>query len=184
MPRPRLIIVTGRPGAGKTTLAEAISRGWCLPLVSRDRLKEGYVHTQGQGHEALPPDANLLVTQAFFDALGFLIDRGVSLIAEAAFQHPLWEAGLRPLMAKARVTVLICSLDAEGALERFLERGLSDERRGYFHGDRGVQMLRRGIRPEAGPYEAPRLDAQTIRIDTSGGYSPSLDSVRRLIFGQ
>ena len=49
MPKPLLIVVTGRPGAGKTTLAARLSEEWCLPLVSRDRIKEGLVHTEGRG---------------------------------------------------------------------------------------------------------------------------------------
>ena len=91
MKKPVLIVVTGRPGAGKTTFSERISREWYLPLVSRDRIKEGYVHTMGMPHDQLPEDANLLATRAFFDTLGFMLDRNVSVIAEAAFQHKLWE---------------------------------------------------------------------------------------------
>ena len=75
MEKPVLLVVTGRPGAGKTTLAERLSREWYLPLVSRDRIKEGYVHTQQKGHDELPENANLIANNAFFDTVACLLDR-------------------------------------------------------------------------------------------------------------
>ena len=51
--KPYLIVITGRPGAGKTTLSERLSREWSLPLISRDRIKEGYVHTNHSTHDDL-----------------------------------------------------------------------------------------------------------------------------------
>ena len=54
MTKPYLIVVTGRPGAGKSTFAHAFARSAFLPVVSRDEIKEGYVHTFGVRHDALP----------------------------------------------------------------------------------------------------------------------------------
>jgi adenylate kinase family enzyme len=61
---PSLIVVTGRPGAGKTTLAHTLARMIRCPALIRDELKEGFVMT---GHD-LPPhtNANLLVFDTFF----------------------------------------------------------------------------------------------------------------------
>ncbi len=43
--KPMLIVVTGRPGSGKTTLAHKLAREiWC-PVISRDEIKEGLVNT-------------------------------------------------------------------------------------------------------------------------------------------
>ena len=183
MNKPYLIVVTGRPGAGKTTLAEKMSREWYLPLVSRDRIKEGYVHTAGCAHDELPPDANLIATQTFFSTLEFLLDRGISVVAEAAFQHPLWQSSLEKLADKAQIRMMICTVDAQLALDRFLQRGLSDDRRGYFHGDKGVQMLKSGVTPVPGAYAEPQLDCPTLHVDTSGAYSPDMESIRRWVFG-
>jgi len=183
MNRPVLVVVTGRPGAGKTTLAETLSRQWCLPLVSRDRIKEGYVHTMRTPHDLLPESANGTATSAFFDTLSFLLDRGISCVAEAAFQHKLWSAFLPALSQKADVHILVCHVDSALALDRFLQRGLSDPRRLHFHGDKGVRMLKDGVVPRPGPYQEPALDLPTYRIDTSDGYSPSLDELKTAILG-
>ncbi len=184
MEKPYLFIVTGRPGAGKSTFAREFARAAFLPLISRDELKEGYVHTQGRPHNELPPASNRVATDLFFEAIELLLKRGVSLAAEAAFQHPLWSARLEPLLDKARLYVLICSPGSDRkALERFLQRGLTDPRREYFHGDKGVAMVRRGETPAVSPYEEPRLGVPTYHIDTSQDYKPSIEQLLRLIWG-
>ena len=99
MNKPRLIAVTGRPGSGKTTLARALAQHLRLPAVIRDEIKEGYVRTQGRPCAELP-ESNAIATGLFFDVVGQMLDGGVSLVAEAAFQHQLWSAwnrsGRRP----------------------------------------------------------------------------------------
>ena len=52
---PSLIVVTGRPGAGKTTLAHTLARLIRCPALIRDELKEGFVLT---GHD-IPPTMNV-----------------------------------------------------------------------------------------------------------------------------
>jgi adenylate kinase family enzyme len=42
--RPTLIIVSGPPGSGKTTLAHEIARAVGCPAICRDEIKEGMVH--------------------------------------------------------------------------------------------------------------------------------------------
>lgn len=184
MRKPMLIVVTGRPGAGKTTLSERLSREWYLPMVSRDRIKEGYVHTMGQRHDELPEGGNLEATNTFFATLEFMLDRGISCIAEAAFQHQLWSARLELLKDKADIHILICYVDAQLALDRFLERGLNDSARIRFHGDKGVHMYKQGIMPEPGAYEEPHLDWPTYRVETTEGYHPSLDELKERILHQ
>lgn len=186
MKKPCLFIVTGRPGAGKSTFAREFARAACLPVLSRDELKEGYVHTQGRPHKELPSETNRIVTDLFFDTIGFLLDGGVSLVAEAAFQHPLWSSRLQPFMDRARIHVMICSPgnDGRAALDRFLQRGLEDRRREYFHGDKGVGMARQGMVLPVSPYEEPRLEAPTYHIDTSHGYRPGIDELIKAIWGE
>lgn len=55
--KPKCIVVTGRPGSGKTTLARKLAEGLWMPKISRDEVKEGYVNTFGMKHEQLqnPP---------------------------------------------------------------------------------------------------------------------------------
>ena len=62
MEKPCLIVVTGMSGAGKTTFSRALGEALFLPVISRDQIKKGYVHTFGRRHSELPPSANAEAT--------------------------------------------------------------------------------------------------------------------------
>lgn len=184
MGKPYLLVVTGRPGTGKTTFAEALEKEIWMPVISRDRIKEGYIHTAGKSHKVLPADVNHTVTMVFFDTLMFLIDHGISVIAEAAFQHRVWLEMLRPFLDKAQVVMLICRVDRKTALKRFVQRGLKDGRWEYFHGDKGVDLARKGILPEVSAYQEPDIDVPAFYIDTAEEYVPPLAELSRKILGE
>ena len=41
---PTLVVISGPPGAGKTTLAHEIAKELGCPAICRDEIKEGMVH--------------------------------------------------------------------------------------------------------------------------------------------
>lgn len=182
MPKPYLIVVTGRPGAGKTTFSNKLGDEIFMPVISRDRIKEGYVHTFGKPHDELPEEANTTATEIFFDTLGRLTSSNVSVIAEAAFQHRVWSARLEPFLEKARVYLLICRVEERIALDRFVRRGLTHPLREHFHGDKGVDMVRKGMELTPSPYEEPRIDVPTFHVDTLKEYQPAIkDLIREIL---
>jgi len=184
MNKPYLIVVTGRPGSGKSTFSKAFGDEACLPVVSRDKIKEGYVHTFGKPHTSLSPQANGIASRIFKETLISLIDEGVSVIAEAAFQHGLWSQMLEPFREKARIYIVICKTDDHIAYDRYIKRGLADAKREYFHGDIGVDAARMGAEPDISPYNDPCIEgAPTIYVDTTAEYIPSISEIIREIFG-
>jgi predicted kinase len=171
--QPALIVVAGRPGAGKTTLAHALARAVRCPAVCRDEIKEGLVCTTGDSGESggyLQRHA----TDAFFDALALLLGRGVTVVAEAAFQHKVWEPRLEPLQVIARVRVVLCELDADLALARRAARGHGDPARTRFHPE-GAGRDQPAV--NTGSYDPPRLEVPTLRVDTSDGYQPAFEAI-------
>jgi hypothetical protein len=182
--RPACVIVTGRPGAGKTTLAGKLAERLWMPVVSRDAIKEGYVNTQGISHDWLPVDSNVRISDLFFDLVHYHLTGGVSVVIEAAFQHAVWTAHLPRIAAIARPVFVICSLDADLADRRHLHRGLDLPARVFYHGDQRVQhFLETGDVLAPGGYEPPACDAPVIEVCTTDGYTPSLDEVVASISG-
>lgn len=180
--RPQCIIVTGRPGSGKATLSAKLARELWMPIVSRDEIKEGYVNTFGVRHDELPPDANGIATDLFFEIVGHYLERNISIVIEAAFQHKVWELRLPEIVRAARPVLILCSIDAETATKRYLQRGLADPRREYYHGDKRVIDYReKGLTSPPAYYQEPNFDLPTIRVSTDGDYIPSVDEIIRQI---
>ncbi|HJN84967.1 MAG TPA: AAA family ATPase [Patescibacteria group bacterium] len=180
--KPKLIIITGQAGSGKTTLSTELEKLLHFPVVSRDRLKEGYVQTHGIASAELPEDTNKIVTTAFFDTVELLLSRNISIIIEAAFQHPVWESQMNKWTEIAEVTLVVCEVDPELAAKRHLERGLKDPMRTYFHTDNRVTHFKEtGETLPPGEYNAPAFDIPAIRVATKDGYDPSLEEIKNRV---
>src|SRR4030095_2165439 len=105
--KPKCIIVTGRAGAGKTTLAKELGKRLWMPVISRDEIKEGYVNTFGVKHDGLPNDTDLVVTNFFFEIIDQYLTNKISIIIEAAFQHKVWEPRMVKIEEKASLFVIV-----------------------------------------------------------------------------
>ena len=124
------------------------------------------VHAGGSGD----PDRRTFT--AFFAVLGVLVDAGVTVVAEAAFQDRLWRPGLTPLLDRVALRVVRCTVDPGMARARVARRLAEDARRAA-HGDR-----RYLDEPPTGPgFGWISLPAPTLRVATDDGYDPPLDEV-------
>jgi predicted kinase len=175
-PRPTLLVVTGRPGTGKTTLAHALAREIRCPAICRDEIKEGFVNTTGSSGEG-NDEIGRAIYATFFDCIELLLRRQITVVAEAAFQHKNWAPKLDPLRDIASIRIVICQIDSALARQRHIERGLADPKREQFHGDRAVQAAREGNLLPIGEYDPPHLDLPTLIVDTTDGYQPAIDAI-------
>lgn len=173
MPLPTLVVISGPAGSGKTTLAHKLARAIPCPAVCRDEIKEGMVHAHGDGFEANWGDPLTRQTfPVFFEILRVLIDAGVTVVAEAAFQQKLWGPSLEPFLDIAHLRIVQCHVDPAVAKERISRRG---DRLAHADG-----QLLQAIDSDTSALESfvrVSLDVPSIDVDTTNGYDPSLEDV-------
>jgi predicted kinase len=175
--QPLLAVVSGPPGSGTTTLAHMLAREIPCPAVCRDEIKEGLVHSQGEYTPAPGDDMARRTLDVFFGVIRFLVDAGVSLVAESAFQHRLWEPGLRPLLDSARVRVVHCRIDASVAWERIGKRAEQSPARLAVHGDYSLSRPFESFKEGFESFDPVALSVPSVEVDTTDGPKPSVEEI-------
>jgi predicted kinase len=118
---PYLIFVTGRPAAGKTTLANWLAQELQIPVVSKDSIREMLFGRLGWKDR---PWAQLL-GRAGIDLMFYFaavqLKAGRSLILDNAFDPALSVPRFRDLTGRyqAMAIQIICNAGAETLFERF-----------------------------------------------------------------
>ena len=165
---PHLVVVTGPPAAGKTSIAGALKLRLGLPVIAKDSLKEALGDgLQFAGAREASRRLGLGIFHVQFAVLHELLAAGVSVIAEGNFRHGEWFEALPP----ARITQLYVSASPEVLRERLLAR---DTHRHPVHYD-AEAADEIASRAAAGKWLPLPIGGGLIEIDTT--IWPDLDEV-------
>lgn len=133
----RLLIVTGLPATGKSTLAQQLAARYRLPLLAKDVIKEALFDAAGS---ADPRRSRKLSDASFnmmFAELRQLAAADVDVILEGNFRAGQHEPSLRALPAP-RIAQILCRVDEAERLRRISARS-GDPARHPGHGDAHVE---------------------------------------------
>ena len=124
---PLLVLISGPPGAGKSTLAVALSARLELPLLSIDQVKGGVAFTMTGGtvdEQAIRVGgpAGQTAFQASYELVNVCLEHGVSLVLEKAWFRGVSEAELRPFLPRSRAVQVHVTASQAVAVQRFMDR--------------------------------------------------------------
>lgn len=167
---PLLIIITGLPAAGKTTLASALGAQLQLPVVSKDDYKQVLL-------DLMPEDERLIRNSEAGKAGYFvmlkvaevLLTAGRSLIMETHFYRGVSELNLLPLAERhqAQVLQIFCDVGMEELKLRHAAR-VAAQTRPYIDHPNIHDRLPENANREPLDLRAPLLRVNTAVPDAAG----------------
>ena len=169
-----LIVVTGLPCSGKTTLGRRIAhtRGW--PFITKDGFKERLFDTLGWSDRAWSKRLSAASFELLFYALEAVLEAGGSCVIEGNFNPQAHSEPLRRIAAAhgSRTFQVHCVTQPDVLLERFKTRWARGERHAG-HADHATlpemeSLVRRHLPPLDLPGPVFELDTSDLeRLETA-----------------
>lgn len=156
---PLLIVVTGMPSSGKTTVAEGLAARLCLPLIAKDDIKESLYESLGAGSVEASGALGTAAYGLIFALARTMLGSGVSVIVEANFFRD--QEGEFEALPPHRLVQLHC----EAPLAVLLERYASRSRHEGHHDAEKIKEL--PARFESRAHSALRVRGDLVELDTT-----------------
>lgn len=165
-----LILVTGAPASGKTTIARKIAEDLSLPLISRDEIKERLFDVLGYSDREWSRKIGDASWSIFHSTVQQLSQFPQSFIAESNFCVGVDEAKL----PSTNLIQVHCTAVKDVLLRRFEERAQSDRHPGHADMEK-IDELK--VQIESGDFAPLALDAPLIEVDTTDIKTVELQNV-------
>jgi predicted kinase len=124
MKRPILILVSGAPATGKTTVANSLSARLHVPVIGKDAIKESLFETMGYSDREWSKKLGFASIVLMFELVEGQLAAGNSVIAETNFYPDMDRPRVEALRATADFTTIEvhCTADPDVALARYRGR--------------------------------------------------------------
>lgn len=125
-----LIIVTGQPASGKSTLSAWLGQQLTLPVISKDGIKEIMFAEMGWQDREWSKLLGRASVEIMYHLAHTLLRANSSLILENAFHPELASPNLQTIIHQhqARAIQIICQAPSEVLFHRFRQRAESGQR--------------------------------------------------------
>lgn len=157
-PARRVVLVSGAPGAGKSTLARPLAEALAMPLITKDAIKESLADSLGLGDGGTPWSSKL--GGAAMELMWKLASQAPAAVLEANFRpYSDYERGKIAGLG-ARIVEVHCICPPEEAARRYTERGRSADQH-------AIHVLRAMSADQMAEYDRPIGLGQVIEADTT-----------------
>ena len=169
MHRNVLIIITGMPGTGKTTLGKELSAKYKIPFISKDALKDRMFDTLGWSDKAWSLKVSAAAHRIMDDMVAQELEAGHSVIVESNFKPEIDSMRFRNIQGKyqCRIVQVLCWAEGETVFRRFMAR-LGTEARHAGHVEAiSTEQIRQGFIEANGKDSPLDIGDVTIELDTT-----------------
>lgn len=161
------IIVTGRPAAGKSTLAAWLGTQLGFPVLGKDAIKEILFAELGWRDREWSKMLGRASVELLYYLARTLLASGTSILIENAFHPELASPILRTIAQETRSAIIqiICQADNEVLFQRFQQRDTAGLRHAGHVDAQSLDELRATLTQNR-PVQLG-LDSPVIEIDTT-----------------
>ena len=167
--RPLVLIITGPPASGKTTLGRQLAAALCLPYLSKDLFKETLFESLGWHDRDWSRRLGVASLALLFRSAAALLEAGQSVALESNFYAGWDTPQLRALGERyaCRFVQVVCTAPGPTLVERFERRARSGERHpGHADAASLDELLPRLL---AERWDALELEGPVFTVDTTDG---------------
>jgi predicted kinase len=164
-----LVLVSGAPGSGKTTLARMLAEDLGMALLSKDTIKEALGDTLGAESVERSQElgrASVVVLRSLTEAQ---LELGIPVVVDHVLR-PAFAAEWLPVVEAANGVHVHCRAPVEVLVQRVEERWTSGMRH-------AVHLDLERIGGEWEGLEPVEFDIPTLFVDTEDGYRPDYPTI-------
>lgn len=180
-----MVVVTGPPAGGKTTLGRRLAADLGAPFLSKDAIKETLYDSLGWTDKAGSRRLGVASFEVLYVVLDALLAAGVPAVIEAPFDPQMAATELKRLQARypCRIVQVLCWAEVKTLIERYRSRNDSGERHpGHIQTD---MMDEVEAYLAQGTWDPIAIESDVIDVDTSDltsvDYRALLEDVSRAI---
>ncbi len=177
---PLLVLVTGLPGAGKTSVGRTLSECLAIPLLSKDAFKQRIFDTLGWMYKAW----SRRVSEASHRILDYIVEEelkaGRSLIIESNFKPEIDSARFQEFQSRFGIVgvQVLCWADGDVLFERYWARHQENRHPGHIESATPEEQ-RRDL--AVGKCQPLQLGGPVIELDTTDFAKIDYPSLARAI---